>query len=103
MTTNKPKINKGIFSFLNNQGLTVHEMRRIIALYGLSINIKRPKKARFEWYENISNLAQEDFVNFKKIYNKNKEIKKKINSYEDYWQECNLDGSFAYNGITEDF
>lgn len=24
-------------------------------------------------------------------------------SYDDYWNECNLDGSFAYNGCTEDF
>ena len=23
--------------------------------------------------------------------------------YDDWWQECNLDGSFAYNGVTDDF
>ena len=24
-------------------------------------------------------------------------------SYDDWWQECNMDGSFAYNGVTDDF
>jgi hypothetical protein len=24
-------------------------------------------------------------------------------SYDEWWQESNLDGSFAYNGVTDDF
>ena len=24
-------------------------------------------------------------------------------SYDEWWSECNLDGSFAYNGVTDDF
>ncbi len=97
------KLNSGIFNFLNKQGLSIHEMRRIISLYALSIGIKRPKKARLEWYSKITELAQNDFVNFKKIYNKNKEIKKKIRTYDDWYQECSFDGSFAYNGVADVF
>ena len=97
------KLNSGVFSFLNRQGLSIHEMRRIISLYALSINIKRPKKARLEWYSKITDLAQEDFANFKKVFNKNKEIKKQIRTYDDWYQECSFDGSFAYNGVADDF
>ena len=97
------KLNSGIFSFLNRQGLSIHEMRRIISLYALSIEIKRPKKARLEWYSKITDLAQKDFSNFKKVYNKNKEIKKQIRTYDDWYQECSFDGSFAYNGVADDF
>lgn len=97
------KLNSGVFSFLNKQGLSIHEMRRIISLYALSIGIKRPKKARLEWYSKITELAQEDFSNFKKVFNKNKERKKKINTYDDWFQECSFDGSFAYSGVTDDF
>lgn len=97
------KLNSGVFSFLNKQGLSIREMRRIISLYALSIEIKRPKKARLEWYSKITDLAQKDFANFKKVYNKNKEIKKQIRTYDDYYQECSFDGSFAYNGVADDF
>ena len=97
------KLNSGVFSFLNRQGLSIHEMRRIISLYALSIEIKRPKKARLEWYSKITDLAQKDFANFKKVYNKNKEIKKQIRTYDDWYQECSFDGSFAYNGVADDF
>ena len=97
------KINKGIWIFLDKQGLSIHSMRRIISLYALSIDIKRPKKARLEWYSKITDLAQEDFSNFKKVYNKNKEIRKQVRTYDDWYQECSFDGSFAYNGVTEDF
>lgn len=97
------KLNSGVFSFLNRQGLSIHEMRRIISLYALSIEIKRPKKTRLKWYSKITNLAQKDFANFKKVYNKNKEIKKQVRTYDDWYQECSFDGSFAYNGVADDF
>lgn len=96
-------INKGIFCFLNKHGLSIHEMRRIIFLYALSIQIKRPKKSRLEWYSEISNLAQKDFLNFKKIFNQNKNIKQKTLSYDEFYEECNLNGYFAYNGVADNF
>ena len=97
------KLNSGVFSFLNKQGLSIHEMRRIISLYALSIDIKRTKKARLEWYAKITDLAQEDFANFKKVFNKNKVIKKQVRTYDDSYQEFSFDGSFAYNGVADDF
>lgn len=95
-------LNRGIFKFLSNRGCSIHEMRRILSLYGKAIGQNRPKRARISWYCLISEKAQEDFVNFKKIYNKNKP-KKIFQAYEDWWDDCNLDGTFAYNGITDDF
>lgn len=97
------KLNSGVFSFLNKQGLSIHEMRRIISLYALSIGIKRPKKARLEWYAKITDLAQEDFAKFKKVFNKNKVIKKQVRTYDDSYQEFSFDGSFAYNGVADNF
>lgn len=29
--------------------------------------------------------------------------RRKRDSYDEWWQERNLDGSFAYNGVTDDF
>jgi endoglucanase Acf2 len=78
-------------------------MRRILSLYGLSINIKRPRRVKAEWYLNISNLAQQDFKNFKKVYNANKVITNHVQSYDDWYDTCNLDGTFAYNGVANDF
>lgn len=99
----KIKINNGVFSFLSKQKCSIHDMRRILSLYALSIDIKRPRKVKAEWYLNISNLAQNDFKNFKKIYNTNKIVTNYIKSYDDWYDTCNLDGSFAYNGVADDF
>lgn len=40
-----------------------------------------------------------------KLENGKWKIKKRPKSryYDDWWQESNLDGSFAYNGVTDDF
>ena len=32
-----------------------------------------------------------------------KKLKNKKQSYDEWWQEKNMDGSFAYNGVTDDF
>jgi hypothetical protein len=50
-------------------------------------------------------LGAKDFVEFKKLYNKNK---KQLSydyrqTYDEWWDECNTDGSFAYNNVTDDF
>jgi hypothetical protein len=80
-------------------------MRRLISLYALEIGMKRPKKGKEKWYVEISNIASENFKEFKKSYNKNKDnkIAHGPRTYDDWWNECNLDGTFAYNGCTEDF
>lgn len=31
------------------------------------------------------------------------QLKNKKQSYDEWWQEKNMDGSFAYNGVTDDF
>jgi hypothetical protein len=103
-STEKPKLQAGIFSFLYQRGCKMCEMRRILSLYALEKGIKRPKKGKDEWYVGISNLASENFKEFKKSYNKNKDSNiTPPKTYDEWWNECNLDGTFAYNGCTDDF
>lgn len=99
------RIQKGIFSFLSRQGLSIAGMQQVLTLYAQSREMTRPKKNRLKWYAEVSQLAQQDFKTFKNIYNKNKKNLSYDNSrsYDDWWNECNLDGSFAYNGVTDDF
>jgi hypothetical protein len=97
------KIQKGIYSFLSRKGIAMSGMRYVLTQYALSKDEKKPKKNKLEWYAKISNLAQQDFVGFKKVYNKCKNKVVHYQAYEDWWGECNTDGSFAYNGVTEDF
>lgn len=49
-----------------------------------------------------------DFDNFLKIVCEKTGIKvgpkrKQKDGYNEWWQEYNIDGSFAYNGVTDDF
>jgi hypothetical protein len=99
------KLQRGIYSFLTKQRLSVVGMRQVITLYAKTKGVERPKEKRLEWYAKISMLAQHDFQAFKKVYNKNKKDLSYDNSesYDDWWNECNLDGSFSYNGVTDDF
>ncbi len=101
----KPKIDKGVFSFLAHRGLNIHQMRSVLSLYAKSKDIIRPKKARFEWYSDISIQAQTDFKEFKKAYNlyKVKYNFTKVETYEEWYDRCSLDGSFAYNEVTDNF
>ncbi len=100
----KIKINRGVFNFLSKQGCSIHDMRRLLSLYALEVHsIKRPKRVSGEWYLIISELAQQDFASFKRIYNKNKIIRKPVMSYNNWYDECSMDGSFAYNGVADDF
>ena len=101
---NRPRFHAGIYSFLYNRGCHISEMRRLLSVYALERGIKRPKKGKDEWYVSISNLASEDFKDFKKSYNKNKNRNiTPERTYDDWWSESNLDGTFAYNGCTDDF
>lgn len=97
------RINKGIFNFLAKQGYQLDQMRILLHMFGREIGKNRPKRGRLEWYIEISNDAAADFPAFKKFFNKNKANLVKAQSYSDWWQEANMDGSFAYNGVTEDF
>lgn len=103
------KIDKGIYNFFIKKGLSVSEMRRILALYALSKGIKRPKKfknnihAMHKWYSEISIQAQAEFTAFKKLYNENKIVTRRKDSYDDWYDEYSMDGSFAYNGVADDF
>lgn len=100
------KLDKGIFSFLAMRSHHLQTMYRILTQYAGTLEMSRPKKNRLRWYTQVSELAQMNFSEFKKFYNKNKQdfpVFDPNSSYEDEWQESNLDGSFAYNGVTEDF
>lgn len=100
----KMKLDSGVFSFLSNRGCSIHEMRRILALYALEVHdIKKPKRIKPEWYVIISELAQQDFVSFKHVYNKHKLKNTTIRTYNDWYDECSIDGTFAYNGVADDF
>ena len=96
-----PKLHKGVFSFLTRNGYDIHQMRKILFLYAEYKGKKKPKKGRVHWYVAISNDAASDFKDFKRFFNANKFPRKA--SYDEWWQESNMDGSFAYNGVTEDF
>ena len=100
----KIKLHPGVFSFLANRGLSLSEMRRILSIYSLEVhNIKRPRKVKAEFYVITSELAQQDFKTFKKCFNKHKERKSPIKTYNDWYDECSIDGTFAYNGVADDF
>lgn len=103
MAQEKIKINKGIFNFLMKQGLNVPHMRHVLTLYAKTKDKTPPKKNRGQWYADISEEAQGDFKSFKKVFNKHKDKIPVHQTYEDWWNECNLDGTFAYNGVTDDF
>lgn len=99
----QPKINRGIYSFLSARGHDISTMNVVLTLYAQTIDMKRPKKNRRQWYADVSKLAQKNFKDFKKVYFDNKKNLVVSQSYEDWWQESNMDGSFAYNGVTDDF
>jgi hypothetical protein len=103
MLAENQKLQKGIYSFLNKKGIAMSGMRYVLVQYALTRELKKPKKKTLEWYATISNLAQQDFAAFKKVYNKCKGNVKHYQTYDDWWDECNTDGSFAYSGVTEDF
>ena len=103
MLKQNQRINRGIFSFLSRRGLSMAGMRRVLHLYAQSKDMNKPNKNKLEWYAKISEEAHSEFQAFKKIYNKNKHNIPHYQTYEDAWSESNLDGSFAYNGVTEDF
>ena len=92
---------------------------KIIANYGAAI-LKKPKPNfktsgmtlkevntySNEYYKKICEHIQSNwqtFMDYFKTISINYKKKERINSYTMWWNECNLDGSFAYNGVTDDF
>lgn len=99
----QPKINRGIYAFLAARNHDISTMNIVLTMYAKTLEKDRPRKNRRQWYADISKLAQSDFKRFKEFYSKNKRNFMISQSYEDWWQESNMDGSFAYNGVTDDF
>jgi hypothetical protein len=81
-------------------------MEQIMSMYGKELGMEEPKRKKANHYIDVSNKIQEDFDSFKKFYNTfvngvvpcSREM-----DYSEDWNEKNLDGSFAYNGVTDDF
>ena len=98
------KLEVGIFNYLRNLGYNIHEQRKVLHSYAITMGISRPKKQRTQWYSAISFKAQEDFDSFKKFFNRNYHRKMcKKDQYQKWYDRCNSDGSFAYNGVADDF
>lgn len=94
------KIQKGIFCYLNNRGLSVSQMRGAIKQF-YKVNDQPISHTFDQKQEYVCN----NFSKFKKYIKQTFVISydSHMNSYEDWWEERNLDGSFAYNGVTDDF
>lgn len=78
--------------------LTTGKIRRELALLIIE---KQSKCITEKQKEHCVNVARQE-INAK--YGKDWRSKYASNqSYDDYWNESNLDGSFAYNGAADDF
>lgn len=105
MENKKFKINKGIFVFLNKQNLTFSSMRKVLIAFATSKGIEIPQNRSNQWFSEISDQAQNNFKDFKQVFNSTPSLKYKNQSsdYNDWYDQCNSDGSFAYNGVADDF
>jgi hypothetical protein len=90
----------GVFKWLRNRDHDVEIAKRILNDYAKhnELMIKAPKR--------VAEVIQNDFSSFVEWYKKNKNKYprfEKIETYDEWWSRKNLDGSFAYNGVTDDF
>jgi hypothetical protein len=106
------KIQKGIYCFLTKNNCVLNEMKRALHIYAKEnkMNLlpdRNSKKANANiWYANVSNIAQNDFEGFKEMFNSNKKKiynKDKEMTYDRWYEESSMDGSFAYNESADDF
>jgi len=96
------KIQKGIFCYLNNRGVGVHQMRWAIKQF-FKENYVHFENNQFT-FEDKQQYACDNFQNFKKFIKRTFiNQQRDLSSYEDDWNEKNLDGSFAYNNVSDDF
>lgn len=98
-------INKGVFNILyRKQGFTVNSIREILRDYGKNeLNQIYPKKNRPKYYTSVSEIIQEDFGKFIFWLGKNRKYYHLRDDYNDWYQESSFDGTFAYNGVADDF
>lgn len=96
-----PLIQKGIFCYLNNRGLSIHQMRWAIKQF-FKENYVPFENNQFT-FEMKQQYVTENFMAFKKFVKRIFINNDGPTSYENYWQENNLNGGFAYNNATDDF
>lgn len=95
------RLNKGVFSFLANKGLSLQEMRIILHKYALTLELPKPKKNRLEWYVILSDLAQDNFKSFRQ-YVKDLKITNRQRIYADSSYDDSDFGGYAYNNSADD-
>jgi hypothetical protein len=99
----KLKLNKGIFVFLNKNNLTLGGMCKVLVAFAQDMKLEVPEKKDNQWYEDMSDLAQDNFKKFRNVFNKMPTLELRQQTYDEWYQEANMDGSLAYNGVTDDF
>lgn len=85
--------------FVERRGIPIEKIIESIERYRPNITKPNEKKVL------LDDICH-DFSNFLKVVTEVTGIKfkkRKRYTYEDWWQESNLDGSFAYDGVTDDF
>lgn len=105
------KINKGVYCYLLKKGCSLNDMKTALHIYASDLKLILPKDRHAKdaetnrWYSATSSVAQQDFEAFKASFfaNKHKIISVKTQTYDDWFEEASMDGSFAYNGSAEDF
>jgi hypothetical protein len=69
--------------------------------------LEKQNKKEKRWNKTISSTGVVTFTRIKQSKHKNRKQSRKQKSaydaYSEWWSEKNLDGSFAYNGVTDDF
>lgn len=98
-------INKGVFNILyRKQGFTINSIREILRDYGKNeLNQIFPKNNRPKYYNSVSEMIQEDFRKFIKWLRKNRKYYHLRDDYNEWYEESSFDGTFAYNGVADDF
>lgn len=105
MNTNKksfPLIQKGIYCYLNNRGVGIHQMRWAIKQFFKENYV--PFENNQYTFEMKQQYVTENFQNFKKFIKRTfVNQQSNLSSYKNNWNEKNLNGSFAYNNASDDF
>lgn len=99
------KMQKGIFTYLNNRGLTIHKMRFCLKEYGSTIGLEYDRSKADEFYDQVEAVIVGDFNKFKKFVKENfiSSAPYQHPDSDDSWEEKNMNGEFAYNGASKDF
>lgn len=109
----KPNHKKTINYLRYKLNFTIQQAHSIMNQFGRSIDYPPIKASsnNMPYYDKIGDEIQKDWDKFIKFYatiknnypkNRPKQSVKR-HSYNDWWQENNLNGGFAYNGVTDDF